>query len=86
MCNFCRFPVSDLSDGNWHHVAVSVSATHLRLYMDCSLLENVDWVFHGNGISPDGLLMVGGIIEGAETPFDVRAAANFLLTFQLFCY
>ncbi|XP_029301004.1 collagen alpha-1(XI) chain-like [Cottoperca gobio] len=64
-----EFPVSGLSDGKWHHVAVSVSAKRLALYVDCSLLESVDWVYHGMGISTDGLLMVGGIIEGFETPF-----------------
>ncbi|XP_045923675.1 collagen alpha-1(XI) chain-like [Micropterus dolomieu] len=65
-----EFPVSGLSDGKWHHVAVSVSAKRLALYVDCSLLESVDWVYHGMGISTDGLLMVGGIIEGFETPFE----------------
>ncbi|TKS84164.1 Collagen alpha-1(V) chain [Collichthys lucidus] len=65
-----EFPVSGLSDGKWHHVAVSVSAKRLALYVDCSLLESVDWVYHGMGISADGLLMVGGIIEAFETPFE----------------
>ncbi|KAG8010866.1 hypothetical protein GBF38_010153 [Nibea albiflora] len=65
-----RFPVSGLSDGKWHHVAISVSAKRLALYVDCSLLESVDWVYHGMGISTDGLLMVGGIIEAFETPFE----------------
>ncbi|CAF91383.1 unnamed protein product, partial [Tetraodon nigroviridis] len=27
-----------LSDGNWHHVAVSVSAKHLALHVDCTRL------------------------------------------------
>ncbi|AWP14955.1 putative collagen alpha-1(V) chain-like [Scophthalmus maximus] len=67
-----EFPVSSLSDGKWHHVAVSVSAKRLAVYVDCSLLESVDWVHHGLGISTDGLLMVGGIIEGFETPFEGR--------------
>ncbi|TMS08329.1 Collagen alpha-4(VI) chain, partial [Larimichthys crocea] len=65
-----EFPVSGLSDGKWHHVAVSVSAKRLALYVDCSLLESVDWVYHGMGISADGLLMVGGTIEAFETPFE----------------
>lgn len=52
-------------------MAVSVSAERLALYVDCSLLESVDWVSHGMGISTDGLLMVGGITEGFETPFEV---------------
>ncbi|XP_041667075.1 collagen alpha-1(XI) chain-like [Cheilinus undulatus] len=65
-----EFPVSGLSDGEWHHVAVSVSAKRLALYVDCSLLESVDWVYHGMEISTDGLLVVGGIVEGFETPFE----------------
>ncbi|GLD52766.1 collagen alpha-2(XI) chain-like isoform X1 [Lates japonicus] len=65
-----EFPFSGLSDEKWHHVAVSVSAKRLALYVDCSLLESVDWVYHGMGISTDGLLVVGGIIEGFETPFE----------------
>lgn len=74
MCLSVRFPVSGLSDGKWHHVAISVSAKQLALYVDCSLLESVDWVYHGMGISADGLLMVGGIIEGFETPFEVSGS------------
>lgn len=70
-CVSVRFPVSGLSDGQWHHVALSVSAQKLALYVDCSLLESVDWVYHGMGISTDGLLIVGGIIEGFETPLEV---------------
>ncbi|KAL6097196.1 uncharacterized protein ACO6RY_06342 [Pungitius sinensis] len=65
-----EFPVSGLSDGKWHHVAVSVSAKRLALYVDCSLLESVDWVYEALGISSDGLLVVGGVIEGFETPFE----------------
>ncbi|XP_068588520.1 uncharacterized protein [Cebidichthys violaceus] len=65
-----EFPVSSLSDGKWHHVAVSVSAKRLALYVDCSLLESVDWVYQGMGISTDGLLMIGGLVEGFETPFE----------------
>ncbi|XP_059214589.1 collagen alpha-3(V) chain-like [Centropristis striata] len=67
-----EFPFSGLSDGRWHHVAVSVSSRRLALYVDCSLLESVDWVHHGTGVGEDGLLMVGGIIEGFETPFEGR--------------
>ncbi len=70
MC-LVRFPVSSLSDGKWHNVAISVSAKQLAMYVDCVLLESVDWVHHGMGISTDGLLMVGGIIEDFETPFEV---------------
>ncbi|KAM7393227.1 hypothetical protein PAMA_008057 [Pampus argenteus] len=75
-----EFPVSNLSDGKWHHVAVSVSAKRLALYVDCSLLESVEWVYHGMGINTDGLLMVGGIIEGFETPFEGHLRQlNFLM-------
>ncbi|KAI4817194.1 hypothetical protein KUCAC02_009470 [Chaenocephalus aceratus] len=65
-----EFPVSGLSDGKWHHVALSVSAKRLALYVDCSLLESVDWVYRSMGISTEGLLMIGGIIEAFETPFE----------------
>ncbi|KAJ4925953.1 hypothetical protein JOQ06_008138 [Pogonophryne albipinna] len=65
-----EFPVSGLSDGKWHHVALSVSAKRLALYVDCSLLESVDWVYRTMGISTEGLLMIGGIIEAFETPFE----------------
>lgn len=81
MCLSVRFPVSSLSDGKWHHVAISVSAKRLALYVDCSLLESVEWVYHGIGIRTDGLLMVGGIIEGFETPFEVRDSATFFFPF-----
>ncbi|KAM4634126.1 collagen alpha-2(XI) chain-like [Polymixia lowei] len=64
-----EFPVSGLSDGEWHRVAVTVSAKRLALYVDCSLVESVDWVYRGMGITTEGLLMVGGIVEGFETPF-----------------
>ncbi|KAM6902308.1 uncharacterized protein FYW49_015931 [Xenentodon cancila] len=65
-----EFPVSGLCDGEWHRVAVSVSTNRLALYVDCTLLESVDWVNHGMGIGTDGLLMAGGIIEAFETPFE----------------
>lgn len=52
-------------------MALSVSSKQLALYVDCSLMESVDWVYHGMGISTDGLIMVGGIIEGFETPLEV---------------
>uniref|UniRef100_A0A3B3H4T1 Laminin G domain-containing protein n=1 Tax=Oryzias latipes TaxID=8090 RepID=A0A3B3H4T1_ORYLA len=65
-----EFPVGGLCDGEWHYVGVSVSSQHLSLYADCSLLESVDWVNLGMGIGTDGLLMVGGIIEAFETPFE----------------
>ncbi|KAM4532152.1 uncharacterized protein V3H82_026012 [Fundulus diaphanus] len=65
-----EFPVRGLCDGEWHHVAFSVSTNHLGLYVDCSLLESVEWVNHGLEIGTDGLLMVGGILESFETPFE----------------
>lgn len=67
-----RVPFFGLSDGNWHHVAVSVSAKHLALYVDCTRLQSVEWEYRGMENSTAGLLMVGGIIEGHETPFEVR--------------
>lgn len=70
-CVFSRFPVSDLSDGKWHRVALSVSAKHLAVYVDCSLLEKVDWPHPGMRISPDGLLLVGGAVQRYDTPFEV---------------
>ncbi|XP_075993876.1 uncharacterized protein LOC142988564 [Genypterus blacodes] len=65
-----EFPVGGLCDGEWHRVALSVSAQRLALYVDCSLVESVDWVYHGMGISADGLLMVGGTVESLDTPFE----------------
>ncbi|KAI7795610.1 putative collagen alpha-1I chain-like [Triplophysa rosa] len=66
-----EFPVGVLSDGDWHRVALSVSSGRLALYVDCSMVESVDWAYEdGLGISTDGLVMVGGIIEGFETPFE----------------
>ncbi|MEQ2281142.1 hypothetical protein AMECASPLE_027339, partial [Ameca splendens] len=78
-----EFPVSGLCDGEWHRVAFSVSTTHLVLYVDCLQLEIVDWVNHGLEIGTDGLLMVGGILEGFETPFEVssfRFCASVLIS------
>lgn len=68
--------MSGLCDGAWHHVAFSVSSGRLALYVDCSLLESVDWVNHGMEISADGLLMVGGNTESFETPFEVSGSAT----------
>lgn len=70
-CVSSRFPVSDLSDGKWHRVALSVSAKQLAVYVDCSLLEKVDWPHPGLRISPDGLLLVGGAVQRYDTPFEV---------------
>lgn len=70
---YFRFPVAVLSDGNWHRVAVSVSTGRFALYVDCSMVESVDWAYkEGLQITTDGLIMVGGIIEGFETPFEVQ--------------
>ncbi|KAG7499803.1 hypothetical protein JOB18_050051 [Solea senegalensis] len=49
-----------------------VSAKQLAVYVDCSLLESVDWFYHGLGVSTDGLLMVGGVTEDSETTFEGR--------------
>ncbi|XP_034047688.1 collagen alpha-2(V) chain [Thalassophryne amazonica] len=65
-----EFPVGALTDGQWHHVSVSVSAKTLALYVDCSLVESVDWVHCDMGIKTDGLFIAGGIIEAFETPFE----------------
>lgn len=62
-----------LSDGNWHRVAVSVSTGQFALYVDCAMVESVDWSYKdGLEITTDGLIMVGGIIEGFEVPFEVK--------------
>lgn len=69
----CRVPFFGLSDGNWHRVAVSVSAKRLALYVDCTRLQSADWEYRGTVNSTAGLLMVGGVTEGHETPFEVPA-------------
>lgn len=77
-----------LSDGGWHRIAVSVSSGRLALYVDCSMVESVDWAYKdGLGISTDGLVMVGGIIEGFETPFEVsmQTASCFMRSKHLLC-
>ncbi|KAG5840838.1 hypothetical protein ANANG_G00192920 [Anguilla anguilla] len=65
-----EFPVGVLSDGEWHRVSVGVSAHRLALYVDCELVESVNWNNPSLDITTDGLLMVGGIVEGFETPFE----------------
>ncbi|KAK0146971.1 Collagen alpha-3(V) chain [Merluccius polli] len=65
-----EFPVSGLTDGAWHRLAVSVSAERLALYVDCAPVETLDWVYRGVGLSTAGLLMVGGTVKGHETPFE----------------
>lgn len=63
-----------LPDGQWHQVSVGVSSSWLALYVDCELVERVNWTYPGQDITTDGLLMLGGIIEGFETPFEVRVS------------
>ncbi|XP_076127452.1 uncharacterized protein LOC143106860 [Alosa pseudoharengus] len=63
------FPVS-VSDSQWHHVSIGVSSKGLALYVDCVLVETVKWVYPYMGITTEGLLTVGGILEGFETPFE----------------
>ncbi|XP_064164931.1 collagen alpha-1(V) chain-like [Anguilla rostrata] len=65
-----EFPVGALSDGRWHQVSVGVSARSLDLHVDCVLTESVNWTSPGMDIATDGLLMVGGIVEDFETPFE----------------
>ncbi|CAL8250226.1 unnamed protein product [Boreogadus saida] len=65
-----EFPVGDLHDGRWHRVSVGVSVAGLALYVDCSLVERVHWPYRGQGISTEGLVILGGILESFETPFE----------------
>lgn len=67
----CRVPFYGLSDGNWHHLIIGVSAKRLALHVDCIQLLSVAWEYHGMENRTAGLLMVGGIIEVDETPFEV---------------
>lgn len=61
-----------MCDGQWHQVSLGVSTLWLEVYVDCWLVERVNWAYPWQGISTDGLLMVGGSLEGFETPFEVR--------------
>ncbi|KAL1275213.1 hypothetical protein QQF64_028027 [Cirrhinus molitorella] len=65
-----EFSVSGLSDSQWHRISVGVAFEWLAVYVDCVLLEKVSWMYPYMGITTDGLLMVGGILEGFETPFE----------------
>ncbi|XP_077594079.1 uncharacterized protein LOC144210983 [Stigmatopora nigra] len=65
-----EFPVRNLTDGQWHHLAISVSSRRVAIFVDCALLESVEWVNQGLGIRADGLFIIGGIVEGFETPFE----------------
>ncbi|XP_016332915.1 collagen alpha-1(V) chain-like [Sinocyclocheilus anshuiensis] len=65
-----EFSVSGLSDSQWHWISVGVAFEWLAVYVDCVLVEKVSWMYPYMGITTDGLLMVGGILEGFETPFE----------------
>ncbi|XP_030062963.1 collagen alpha-1(XI) chain [Microcaecilia unicolor] len=66
-----EFPVSFLSDGEWHCIALSISAERVELHVDCKLMERIAWTnFFGIGVTTDGLVLVGGLIEPFEIPFE----------------
>ncbi|XP_029914981.1 uncharacterized protein LOC115364620 [Myripristis murdjan] len=65
-----EFPVSSLRDGQWHQVSLGVSLFWLEVYVDCILVERVDWAYPSQDVSTEGLLMMGGILEGFEIPFE----------------
>ncbi|XP_032994104.1 collagen alpha-2(XI) chain-like [Lacerta agilis] len=66
-----EFPVSSLADGHWHRVALSISLNRLALYVDCCLLESVGWSgYFGMGVATEGLVVIGGLIEPFEVPFE----------------
>ena len=71
--------MSPLYDGQWHQVSLSVSALWLEVYVDCLLVERVNWAYPWQGISTDGLLMMGGSLEGFEAPFEVGKCPCFNL-------
>lgn len=64
--------MASLFDGQWHRVSLGVSPLWLEVYVDCSPMEMVNWAYPWQGISTDGLLMIGGTLEAFETPFEVR--------------
>ena len=51
---------------------MGVSSLWLEVYVDCTLVEKVHWDYPQHDLFTDGLLMVGGILEAFETPFEVR--------------
>ncbi|XP_062929304.1 uncharacterized protein LOC134359716 [Mobula hypostoma] len=68
---YYEFPISFLSDGRWHKVAVSVSWNKIELYADCKFIESVRWKnYFGMEVTTEGLVIVGGLIEAFETPFE----------------
>ncbi|XP_068104129.1 collagen alpha-1(V) chain-like [Hyperolius riggenbachi] len=93
-----EFPVGSLTDGRWHRVALAVSAKGVALYVDCRLVETLPWSnFFGLGVSTDGILMLGGLIEPYEVPFkgslqqmvfvtgDSGAAKNYCRNYNQSC-
>ncbi|KAF5901014.1 collagen alpha-1(I) chain-like isoform X1, partial [Clarias magur] len=92
-----EFLVAGLSDSQWHWVSVGASLGYLEIYVNCALVEKVRWTFPYLGVPTDGLLMVGGILQGYETPFegeirqmmvimgDGRAAKNHCRRHQPVC-
>ncbi|XP_043914105.1 collagen alpha-3(V) chain-like [Protopterus annectens] len=67
-----EFPVSFLSDGGWHRIALGISLDKVELFIDCQLIESIVWKhYYGMGVSTEGLVLIGGIIEAFETPFEV---------------
>ncbi|KAG6927299.1 hypothetical protein G0U57_010095, partial [Chelydra serpentina] len=76
-----EFPVSILGDGDWHQVALSISSERLELHVDCQLVESVGWSnSFGMGVTMQGLVILGGLIESFEIPFE---GALQQLTFQM---
>ncbi|KAH1179307.1 hypothetical protein KIL84_021890, partial [Mauremys mutica] len=76
-----EFPVSILGDGDWHQVALSISSERLELHVDCQLVESVGWSnYFGMGVTTQGLVILGGLIESFEIPFE---GALQQLTFQM---
>lgn len=73
-----RFPVSFLSDGHWHQVALSISLERLELHVDCRLVDRVSWSnYFGMGVNTEGLIIIGGLIESFEIPFKVRVGQSW---------
>ncbi|KAH0615536.1 hypothetical protein JD844_004919, partial [Phrynosoma platyrhinos] len=66
-----EFPVSSLADGEWHRIALSISSERLVLYIDCQLVESIVWPrYSGMGVTTEGLVVIGGLIEPFEIPFE----------------
>lgn len=42
--------------------------------MDCRLVERASWPgYLGMGVGTEGLLVIGGLVESFEIPFEVRS-------------